>query len=110
MSIRPEPSPPPCWAAPPDDELDELDELDDELDELDDEADGRGASLASAARLPSENSTEFSLRSPRSFLSPAALSSAAAIAPEPAVSVAAGAEAPARAPNRSPASSPASSV
>ncbi len=37
---------------------------------------GAGLSLASCARLPSENSTEFSLRSPRSF-EPAACAGAA---------------------------------
>src|SRR5688500_15667979 len=67
MSIRPEPSPPPCWAEP-EDALAE----DPPLDDDDDDDDARGASLASAARLPSENRTEFSLRSPRSL--PPALS------------------------------------
>src|SRR5689334_19100522 len=66
MSMRPEPSPPPCCAAPP--ALGADDDADD--DDADDAADARGASDASAARLPSENSTLFSLRSPRSFLSP----------------------------------------
>src|ERR1700733_11533504 len=37
-------------------------------DEDDDGADRAGVSLASCARLLSENSTEFSLRSPRSFV------------------------------------------
>src|SRR5262245_58600914 len=54
MSIRPEPSPPPCWALPT--------EEDSELD-----ACGRGPSVASWARLLSENRTEFSPRSPRSL-------------------------------------------
>src|SRR5262245_25354584 len=77
MSIRPEPSPPPGGPAPPppppppaaaDAPADAL------ADALDD-ADARGASWAKAARLPSENSTLFSLRSPRSFFS--------AVAPPP---------------------------
>src|SRR6187549_3781575 len=55
MSIRPEPSPPPCWALPDEDEEDELDCC------------GRGPSLASCARLESEKRTEFSPRSPRSL-------------------------------------------
>src|SRR4051794_18341138 len=81
MSIRPEPSPPAAplpWPA------------------IVDDCDGGGAglSLASCARLLSENSTEFSLRSPRSLLL------AAADADADAAAAAAGLE-----PNRSPPSS-----
>src|SRR5687768_8998133 len=107
MSMRPEPSPPPCWAAPPPLLAALL------LGELL-LADARGASLASAARLPSENKTEFSLRSPRSLLALDDAFGSSPSEPEPAIIVdaldAADAGADARAPNRSPASSPPSSA
>ena len=65
MSMRPEPSPPDePVACPAGAELLLLDDDDDDEEE-------RGVSLASCARLFSENSTEFSLRSPRSFVSAA---------------------------------------
>ena len=82
MSIRPEPSCPPAWAmpAPPPPPPPPLGAA----DGADDEAEARGVSLASAARLLSENKTEFSLRSPRNLGSSAPSSSGAPMAPRPA--------------------------
>src|SRR6185503_6346755 len=80
MSMRPEPSPCAIPALEPlASEAEDEDEDDEEEEE--DEADARGESLASAARLLSENRTEFSLRWP--VIGEAALAGAAAAAAIP---------------------------
>src|SRR5262245_37734702 len=94
MSIRPEPSPPPCWAPPPDDGA----------------AAALGRSLAIAARLLSENSTEFSLRWPRIAAADDDDWAGAAAAARPPPNGAASGAGGATSPNRSPPSSAATAA